>query len=254
MPKAIDLDHVALAAADTAPLLHFLTGELGGTALWGGHGIGFRPMQVLIGDETGGMKIELLEPWAAEQNDFLQRFVERHHSGPHHMTFKVPDIHAAIAHATELGYPPVSVNTENPEWREAFLMPKQSHGTVIQLAQSDDTREDVPRAVWLAEIRRNGPNGNPRWWQDPQPARGPRCFLRRVVVAVADFEAARRMYTELLGATIEGETAERCDFVWPGGARVAIERTDGASRVDRLEIEGLTADHEVLHTRFTPSP
>jgi hypothetical protein len=43
---SIDLDHVALAAADTAPAMRFLTGVLGGTVLSGGHALGFRPVQV----------------------------------------------------------------------------------------------------------------------------------------------------------------------------------------------------------------
>ena len=43
---------------DTAPLLRFLTGALGATTLWGGQAFGFRPMQVLVGDEKRGMKIK----------------------------------------------------------------------------------------------------------------------------------------------------------------------------------------------------
>ena len=35
------------------------------------------------------MTIELLEPWAVEQTDFLERFLARHGDGPHHLTFKV---------------------------------------------------------------------------------------------------------------------------------------------------------------------
>ena len=45
-----DLDHVALAAADTSDALRFLTGALGGTVIFGGQAIGFRPMQVWLGD------------------------------------------------------------------------------------------------------------------------------------------------------------------------------------------------------------
>jgi len=49
VPDRYDLDHVALAAADTSPALRFLTGDLGGTILFGGQAIGFRPMQVWLG-------------------------------------------------------------------------------------------------------------------------------------------------------------------------------------------------------------
>ena len=37
--ERVDLDHVALATADTAPAMRFLTGVLGGTVLSGGHGV-----------------------------------------------------------------------------------------------------------------------------------------------------------------------------------------------------------------------
>ena len=100
------LDHVALATRDVAGPLDTLVGELGGLVLSGGHGVGFRPMQVFLGDDRGGMKVELLEPWEPERNDFLERFVARHGAGPHHLTFKVPDLAAAIEDVRAAGYYP----------------------------------------------------------------------------------------------------------------------------------------------------
>ena len=87
-----DLDHVALAAADTRAALRFLTGDARRhRSSSAAQAIGFRPMQVWLGDRDGdGMPVELLEPWDVEQNDFLARFVARHGAGPHHLTFKVP--------------------------------------------------------------------------------------------------------------------------------------------------------------------
>ena len=85
----MDLDHVALATRDVRDALDVLVGELGGTVLFGGNSVGFRPMQLRLGDATGGMNVELLEPWDVERNDFLERFVARHGAGAHHLTFKV---------------------------------------------------------------------------------------------------------------------------------------------------------------------
>lgn len=62
MTDRYDLDHIALAAPDTSAALEFLTGDLGGTILFGGQAIGFRPMQVWLGSADGdGMPVELLE-------------------------------------------------------------------------------------------------------------------------------------------------------------------------------------------------
>src|SRR5205823_12251257 len=105
MSLGFDLDHVALAALDTADALRFLTGALGGTVIFGGESIGFRPMQVWVGTRAGdGMPVELLEPWAVEQNDFLARFVARHGAGPHHLTFKVADLAGALDRVRRAGF------------------------------------------------------------------------------------------------------------------------------------------------------
>src|SRR5436190_14546275 len=97
MTTGYDLDHIALAAADTSDALHFLTGRLGGTVIFGGQSIGFRPMQVWVGTQAGdGMPVELLEPWAVEQNDFIECFVVRHAADPHHFTFHATSLSPAL--------------------------------------------------------------------------------------------------------------------------------------------------------------
>ncbi len=248
----IDLDHIALAAADTAPLLRFLTGPCGATALWGGQGIGFRPMQVFVGDATAGMKIELLEPWAVDHNDFLARFVERHTHGPHHLTFKVPDLVATIERFRASGFRPVNIDLRDPEWRECFIMPKEAHGTVVQLAESNSTNYDWPdRATMLAAIRERGAEGNPRWWVDPETPHGAPGILRDVVLRTPNLSSALGFFAGMLHGSVTSETDVRVDLAWPGGAAIAIEEQAGCTPgVDRLEIEGLVEPAEILGTRF----
>src|SRR6266571_1541492 len=107
MTVGFDLDHVALAAIDTSDALRFLTGPLGGIVIFGGQSVGFRPMQVWVGTADGdGMPVELLEPWAVEQNDFLARFVARHGPGPHHLTFKVSSLAGALERVRAAGLGP----------------------------------------------------------------------------------------------------------------------------------------------------
>jgi catechol 2,3-dioxygenase-like lactoylglutathione lyase family enzyme len=247
-----DLDHIALASHDTAPALRFLTGRLGGTVIFGGQSIGFRPMQVFVGDKTGdGMPVELLEPWLPEQNDFLARFLARRGDGPHHMTFKVPSILDAIERARAAGIDPVQIDLRDPEWKEAFLMPRDAHGTVVQLAET--THEHGSRAELLAHVAAHGPNEHPRWWLDPEPAQGAPARLRRVVLRTPHHAAAAGFFRDVLEGEVEASNDGRTELVWPGGARIAIEHHAGAEPgVDRLEVDGLDEPVVLLGTRFVP--
>jgi catechol 2,3-dioxygenase-like lactoylglutathione lyase family enzyme len=247
-----DLDHVALAASDTAPALRFLTGRLGGTVIFGGQSVGFRPMQVFVGDKTGdGMAVELLEPWLPEQNDFLARFLERRGDGPHHMTFKVPDIEDAIARVRAAGIEPTAIDMSDPEWKEAFLMPRDAHGTVVQLAQSSS--DFAARADLLAHVAAHGPNEHPRWWVDPEAPSTGGARLRRVVLRTPVLDAAVEFFSSLLHGDIEAQRDGRVELAWPGGARLALEHIDGGDAgVDRLEVEGLDQAAEVIGTTFVP--
>jgi methylmalonyl-CoA/ethylmalonyl-CoA epimerase len=253
VPSAYDLDHVALAATDTSDALDFLTGALGGTVIFGGQSIGFRPMQVWVGTQAGdGMPVELLEPWAVDRNDFLARFVAKHGSGPHHMTFKVSDIAAAIERVEDAGLHAVNVNLSDPTWKEAFLMPAEAHGTVVQLAESHGHPET--RAGLLEHVAAHGPNQQPRWWNDPTPAEGPPARLRRVVLRTPDLHGAVKFFSGLLEGDVEHESDARVDLVWPRRARIALElHPDAPPGVDRLEVEGLAQERTVIGTRFVPA-
>jgi catechol 2,3-dioxygenase-like lactoylglutathione lyase family enzyme len=252
VPDQYDFDHVAIAAADTSELLRTLTGRFGGMVLFGGQAIGFRPMQVWLGSPDGdGMKLELLEPWATEENDFLARFVARHGAGPHHLTFKVPDLLAAVERVRAAGFHPVQIDVSDPEWREAFLMPREAHGTVVQLAEYDG--QLTTRAELLAHVAANGPDMNPRWWVDPLPPGGERATLRRVVVRTPSLVAGLSFFAGVLQGTVDDESADTADLVWPAGARVRLEAgPDAQPGVDRLVVEGLDDEITMCGTRFSP--
>jgi len=253
MTTPYDLDHVALAAADTADALRFLTGRLGGTVIFGGRSIGFRPMQVWIGTPDGdGMPVELLEPWATDQNDFLARFIAKHGAGPHHLTFKVKSLADALERVRLAGLTPVNVDVSDPEWKEAFLLPKEAHGTVVQLAESHGHPDG--RAEMLRNVAANGPNMHPRWWSEPAPPAGPPARLRRVVLRTPVLADAVEFFAGTLEGVVERESDGRVELVWPRGARVALEQhTDAAPGVDRLEVEGLRAERTFVGTRFVPA-
>jgi len=233
------LDHVALGTRDAPAALDVLVGGLGATVLSGGEFPGFRPMQVLVGDEGAGMKVELLEPCRIDENDFLERFLARHGEGPHHLTFKVDDLAATLERVRAAGYSPVSVDLSDPQWRESFLLPSEAHGTVVQLAETTDPRRSPAEEYRYA--LEHGVDAEPRWWPEP-PVKAPvPSYLRRVVMRTPDLAAAVAFFTGLLdGEAWGGDGAERwVEIAWPGGARLRLEERDGARPgVDRLEVEG----------------
>lgn len=244
-PKAeFDLDHVAIASLDIEATLQTAVGELGGVVFHGGDGYGFRWLQTRLGTPgmtgTTGMTIELLEVWQPEVNDFLARFLERHGPGVHHITFKVRDIEAALARCAAAGVEPVGVNLENPAWREAFLQPKQAHGTVVQLAQTSDEWQ-ISDAINAAE-HRGEPLGTPMWWPVP-PARGANpVTLQRVVLGSPDRTAATAFFAGLLGAAAttttddnDADNDDATDLAWPGGGCVRLVDAD---RAGFLRLEG----------------
>jgi catechol 2,3-dioxygenase-like lactoylglutathione lyase family enzyme len=203
-PNGIDLDHVALAFEHAWDGLDRYVGDLGGDYIGGGPDPGFAWFQARY---ANGMKVEMLEPADVEVDDFLRRFLDRNGPGPHHMTFKVPDIHVAIERATTAGYPPVRVNLRNDDWKEAFIHPKASHGIVVQMAQSGDNGMHPPLPV-------------------PAPRGGVVARLDRIVHLVADLEAARAFFTGVLDARVDGECetdlGRAVDVAWPGPGRVRL--------------------------------
>lgn len=130
------LDHVAVAVHSIDPALRLFRDALGGEhvgdgPLDGGDERGsWRWYQLRL---PGGGKIELLEPIT---EGFLTRFLDRRGEGLHHVTLKTDDISASIEHVRSCGFDLVDVNLDDPDWKEAFLRPRQAHGTLIQLAQS----------------------------------------------------------------------------------------------------------------------
>ncbi|MCZ7529989.1 MAG: VOC family protein [Acidimicrobiia bacterium] len=146
------LDHVAIATPDARDLLVHLVGTLGGVVIGGDQGVGFRPMQIRVGDGERGMTVEILEPWRTSDNDFLERFLDSNGPGPHHLTFKVRDIDDTLALVRDAGYSPVGVNTSDPVWKEFFLHPREAHGTVVQLAESGGGDLSGPGALSSTSI------------------------------------------------------------------------------------------------------
>ncbi len=204
MPSTIDgaaLDHVAVAVEGWADAWPRYAVELGGAWSSGGLNVGFGPAQLRY---ANGARVEILQPFRPQDNPFLRRFLDRHGPGPHHLTFKVPDLAEALDLARDAGLAPLGVDLSSPDWKEAFLHPRQATGIVVQLAQADHAWESP------------APEGFPAARRDPPAS------LLRVTHAAAELGAGLALFEGLLGGrrVREGGAPDRTwDFVdleWPG--------------------------------------
>ena len=203
---AIDLDHVAIAVEQWADAWPRFAGDLGGQWQSGGQGPGFAPSQLKY---ANGMKVELIAVHRPDLNDFLRRFLDRSGPGPHHFTFKVPSLERSLEQVEEAGYRPIGVDLSDPDWKEAFLHPKDAAiGVVVQLAQPSGEG-------WVTDPPRGFPEQ-----QRPQAS------LLHVAHAVTSVERALGLFRDLLGGEVvqdgDDEAARWVELRWPGPGRIRL--------------------------------
>ena len=107
-----------------------------------------------------GPKIELLTPTGGSGAAFLDRFLAGRDAGPHHFNFLVTDTEDALTLMKASGIEPIGVNLANPDWKEAFLHPRNTHGIVIQVAQHRSATAQSPARMVPIPVRlaRPGPS------------------------------------------------------------------------------------------------
>jgi catechol 2,3-dioxygenase-like lactoylglutathione lyase family enzyme len=197
MTLGIDLDHTAFAVHDAMDWARRLRRELGAKPTFGEEFEVFRYLQLRIGSDEDGATLELLEPAA---DGFLTRFLAKHGEGPHHLTFTVPDLRAAVADARSAGLTVVGESYDDPSWREAFIVPDDTHAVVVQLAETDGAYPPEPQ--WWAQLLET-------------PA-GPSARLGMTHLGSTDLEVSQRIFGGLLQANAR-EQDSVIDFVWPSG-------------------------------------
>lgn len=128
-----ELDHVSIAVKSIEVALGLYRDVLGGRPVEEGTSPqkGFR---FLMLEYPGGGKIELIEP--VGEDSFLHRFLQTRGEGLHHVTFKVYDIVACTEALSKAGYNTILHDFSDTTWREAFLHPKDTHGVLIQFAET----------------------------------------------------------------------------------------------------------------------
>ena len=128
------IDHVSIATRSIRSLVPLVRDLLGARFLMGAteNAQGFRWAQFQF---PGGGVIELLEP--VGEKSFLHAFLQERGEGLHHITLRVRDIEKRAAELESAGYQPFRPKFDNPVWKELFLHPRQTHGVLIQLAESE---------------------------------------------------------------------------------------------------------------------
>jgi hypothetical protein len=206
---SIVFDHVAIAVHRMTDPWPVFADALGGRYLDRGINPGFGWTQLRFAQ---GFVVEGLHPELTEQADFLTRFLDDAGPGPHHLTFKVPDLTAALDVARAAGFDPVGENRDDPAWSEAFLHPRQAHGVVVQLAEVGAEPLSPPPE----------PEGFP-----DLPFDHPVASLGRVVHAVADLEGAVGLFRDVLGGRVlsTGAAVDGNHWVelgWEGPGRLRL--------------------------------
>ena len=215
--EGTDLDHVAHAVTRWQDVWGRYATDLGAEWKSGGPGPGFAPAQLQF---AAGSRVEVLMPWDVEVNDFLSRFLSNNGPGPHHLTFKVPDLPDAVERARAFGIEPVGIDLSHPEWLEAFLHPKHATGVVVQLAQAQQGWASPPPEDYPSARRMRSDGSGPV----------PPASLLRVCHVVADVDAGLRLFGGLLSGQIDAEGAfdgmRWIDLSWPGPLAVRLVGPD----------------------------
>lgn len=217
--SAYELDHLAIAVPSWATAGALLNRELGARWASGFRMEAFSPCQLAVAED---MRLELLAPGSGERS-FIRRFLSDNdgQAAPHHITFKVHDIRAAIAGAKKAGIEPILINLEHPQWQEAFLHPKDTGlGFLAQMVQAPQSVE---------ELTDSAGNGVTCPWaeSDGTPLR-----LPLIHGTVSSLQQARHVLCGVLGAreiTLD-DGLSTAVFHWEEGAELLLRETLPARR------------------------
>lgn len=218
--RSVLFDHIAIAVPRLADAEAILAGELGGRSTFGMTTDEFRFWHWRY---EGGGDLEILEPAGAD--GFLHRFLAQRGSGIHHVTFTVPSLVDACERARAHGYSIVGYDDSDPEWKEAFLHPREAQGIVVQFAEPDADRPPTSH-----EDHGCGQSLPPRDAVAPIKVLGLRLSAR-----------SRERAHSQWGAVIQGVGADSGDgalvYRWPGSFMYIAIEIDAAREEGPLWIE-----------------
>lgn len=214
--SAHELDHVAFAVPSWRTAGDSVHRALGARWVSGFHQGAFSPCQLELAE---GMRLELLQP-PADGGGFVAEHLARTHgaANPHHITFKVADIHASMTLARAAGMRTILENLDNQWWKELFLHPKDTGlGFLVQLVQTELTLDGQD------EITAPGAVGCP--WDEQPRAQNPPQRLDFIAGRIRSSAQARLVLGTVLGAQVMNleDDPQTLMFSWPLGSSLVLQ-------------------------------
>lgn len=173
-----------------------------------------------------GTKLEVIgpdpeSPARGRTDDFLATFG----SVVHHVTLMVESVEASVAALRSAGVRPVGVKLDDPRYREAFVLPQQAGGVMVQLSW-----KDVDDEGWAL-----------RYGHQPTTPRSecPDFVGARWSQPALDIVASQ---WRILGGTVSGNS-EKLSVSW-GENQLRLEYVRGEPR----QVEELLFDSAVLYS------
>jgi methylmalonyl-CoA epimerase len=128
------LDHIGIAVADLAASLAFFRDALG-LEIHGSEEVASQRVRAHFVN-AGSSSLELLEPTAADSP--IAKYLDKRGPGLHHITLRVDDLSAALAHLREKGVRLIDTQPRPgaEQAQVAFIHPSSAHGVLVELKQA----------------------------------------------------------------------------------------------------------------------
>lgn len=140
------IDHVAIAVPHRGPAISRYLDDFGGGSVASGRRAGITIDQVTF---SYGTKLEIVGPDPeSPERDRTYDFLRKYGSVVHHVTVLVDSVEDAVVTLAAAGVRLVGVHLSDPRYQEAFVLPEQGGGVMVQL-----TWKDVDDEGWA---RRHG--------------------------------------------------------------------------------------------------
>jgi hypothetical protein len=204
--------------------------------------------------------LESLQPDGPEDG-FLYRFLEKHGSCIHHVTFKVDDIDKAVSHFEAMGYKIIGLNKKHPYWKEFFLFPKQALGIVVQVVMlvpefesQTDWRPDYKFPTCCSGNNTTSNSSTSSGTTTVAATSSPPVSLLGLRMTVRSADAAKRQFVQGLGGQCKEESKSELLFHFDQSPMYIRVHIDPDAKYDGPNwIEVCTADDTPLQLDNFPN-